>query len=169
MDPRTYQTLCEIKNIYPDQYGKIFQKLLGKTFQELGFTIDEKSIQGVDLHISRPNNEKYALEVKSTEKEEVTLGEKDVEGIRERESDGYRPGFAALRLGLLAQWVVASAQNITSGKVPIPLLESQSFSDLQKEVRDKFPEVSAQLGKKLIGERPTRPQIWLDNQLTECS
>lgn len=166
MDPKTYHTLSEIKNIYPDQYGKIFQKLLGQAFQKLDFTIDEKSIQGVDLHISRPNNEKYALEVKTTEKEEITLGKKDIEGIRKRESDGYRPGFAALRLGLLAQWVIASAQNISSGKVPIPLLESQSFGDLQKEVRGKFSEVSVQVGNKLITERPARPQIWLDKQIS---
>lgn len=166
MDPRAFQILSEIKKIYPDQYGKIYQKLLGLTFEDVGFDIEEKSIQGVDLHIKRSAGEKYALEVKTSEKVEIILGKKDIKGVEVRKSDGYIPGFAALRLGLLAQWVIASAANINPGKVPIPLLESQSFDDLQDQVRKSFPQVVLDIGKRLLREKPQSPQIWLNQKLS---
>ena len=58
-----------IKGTPSGPFGKIVQKLLALSFHDMGFAnIVERGVQGVDIDITSESNQKFAFEVKTTEK-----------------------------------------------------------------------------------------------------
>ena len=94
-----------VKGTPSGPFGKIVQKLLALNFHEIGATnIVERGVQGVDIDITLESNQKYALEVKTTEQLSFSLTEDNVQALRERTRDGYQPIIAVLRLKPFETW-----------------------------------------------------------------
>lgn len=107
MNPHTYELLTELRERTGREYGKLVQKLLAIAFLESG--VDElvdRCVQGIDLEL-KTGGRHIALEVKTTETAQVTLGRKDLEGLERQRKQGAEPYVAFLGGGLLDEWIFA--------------------------------------------------------------
>ncbi|WP_373525208.1 hypothetical protein [Nostoc sp.] len=149
MDVYTYDALKKIslhlnaKSKKDNGFGKTCQILLAITFCRLGFKVENYLSQGVDIdiwnHSQYPN---FSVEVKTTIKGTVQLGEKDVEGLRKKEYEGYKTAFAVLLRDSLSGWLIVNAKGIKYGNIPLTRLNTPTrvLPDLQKEVNQVFPQ-----------------------------
>ena len=165
MDWQAFEILDEIKSVYDKKniYGKIAQKLLVITFERLHFTVEPHEIEGLDIRAVK-GTEKYALEVKTTEKVEgsFTLGEKDIKWIPEMQKQGYKTGYAVLLHISTENWIVGSSHGMKAGTNSVPKLRSQSFAHLENEINVMFDNVVKEIGKKLLEEKSVSPLQWLE-------
>ena len=130
-----------IKGTPSGPFGKIVQKLLALSFHEMGFTnIVERGVQGVDIDITSESNQKFAVEVKTTEKLSITISPDNVQALRDRTHDGYQPVIAVLRLVPLENWILAKAPigEIPTGKILIDSLRPNRMKDLESKLCPKF-------------------------------
>jgi hypothetical protein len=87
--------------------GKLKQKLLALAFLRAGAKkLTDRCIQGIDLTFEW-GDRKLAMEVKTTEGSEVTLGTKDIEGLENQGELGTEPYFAFLGGGRDSDWFFA--------------------------------------------------------------
>ena len=122
-------------------FGKIVQKLLALSFHEIGFTyIVERAVQGVDIDVTGALNQKFALEVKTTEKLSLFFSSDNVDALRDRTKDGYLPIIAVLRLSPLEDWILAkiSLEEIPVGEVLIEKLRRYRMKDLESQISSVF-------------------------------
>jgi hypothetical protein len=130
-----------IKGTPSGPFGKIVQKLLALSFHELGFTnIVERGVQGVDIDITSKSNQKFAFEVKTTEKLSIPLTPDNAQALRDRIHDGYQPVIAVLRLAPLENWVLAEIpkDGIPTGEMLIESLRQYRMKDLESQLCPKF-------------------------------
>jgi len=130
-----------IKGTPSGPFGKIVQKLLALSFHEMGFTnIVERGVQGVDIDITSESNQKFALEVKTTEKLSIPLTPDNVQALRDRTHDGYQPVIAVLRLAPLEDWILAKIpmDEIPTGEMLIESLRQYRMKDLENQLCPKF-------------------------------
>ena len=130
-----------IKGTPSGSFGKILQKLLALSFHEMGFTnIVERGVQGVDIDITSESNQKFAIEVKTTEKLSISLTTDNVQALRDRIHDGYQPVIAVLRLAPLENWILAKIpmDEIPTGEVLIESLRRYWMKDLGSQLCPKF-------------------------------
>jgi len=155
MKVATYEKVRELHAKHEArQFGKIAQKLLAIAFSMAGYRqIVEREVQGVDFDAaSDTEGDKYAVEVKTTEREAFVFAEKDAEGLGQREKDGYRPVLAGLRLGLLADWIFAEADELEVGSLRPDQLRPYQLRHLQDRVRPKFDQaLEEHFSKALTG------------------
>ncbi len=164
MDSFTIQILESIRKKYTGKGygGKIFQKLLALSFIRKGFKLnEERTVEGVDIDIIK-GVEKYALEVKTTVKDEIQLGKKDVEGLRRREPDGYRTGYAVLKLGILSEWIIGESKNIRVGTLRIGRLSVYPMQNLEDCANEEFPKVVKKYGRNILLKNPSRVLSYID-------
>ena len=165
MKPKVYEVLRQIRGKHGvSAFGKIAQKLLGVSLCRLCFTVEERAIQGVDIDAVKATL-RYSLEVKTTHKDEVTIGEKDLRGLEQRTQDGYMTGFAVLKVSLLSNWVVARSDNILPGAVRIGRLTSQRILPLHDDVNEMFPAVVEDYGEVILCADKGRGQAVADRIL----
>ena len=159
----TFTVLDKIKKIYGGAYGKIAQKLLSFTFKKLNFEVEPHEIEGLDIRAIR-GEEKYALEVKTTEQKEGSfmLGKKDIEWIPEMTRQGYKTGYALLVHLSTEDWIIGSSGGMRKGRNSIAQLRKQSFSTLENEINQVFGIIVKNIGKKLLEEKPSSPLQWLN-------
>ncbi|OLT58014.1 hypothetical protein [Moorena bouillonii] len=150
MDASTLNHLSSIKQHLNSRsrkdngFGKTCQIFLAITFCRLGFQVENYSSQGVDIdswnHSYFPN---ISIEVKTTTKHTVTLGQKDVDGLKKKAREGYEPIFAVLRLELLSSWIIAKAKGIKAGNHPLGRLQTsvRAMPELQDQVNQIFSRV----------------------------
>lgn len=122
-------------------FGKIVQKLLAISFHEIGaFNIVERGVQGVDIDITLESNQKYALEVKTTEKLSIPLTPDNIQALLDRTHDGYQPVIAVLRLNVLENWIFAKVpiNEIPKGTVLIDKLRRYRMKDLERQLEPRF-------------------------------
>ena len=125
-------------------FGKIVQKLLALSFHEIGFTnVVERGVQGVDIDITGTSNQKFAFEVKTTEKLSISLSSDNVEALRDRTKDGYSPVIAVLRLFPLEDWIFAKIpiDEVPIGTVLIESLRRYRMKDLESQLSTIFDKV----------------------------
>jgi len=163
MDYVTFDILDNLKKIYGGTYGKIAQKLLALTFEKLNFEVEPHEIEGLDIRAIR-GEEKYALEVKTTEQKEGSfmLGEKDIKWIPEMTRQGYKTGYALLVHLSTEDWIIGSSDGMKKGGNSIAQLRKQSFSALENEINQVFGIIVKNIGKKLLEEKPSSPLQWLN-------
>ena len=148
-------------------FGKICQVLLAITFCRLGFQVKNHSSQGVDIdiwnHSTFPN---FSIEVKTTIKNTVHLGDKDLKDWNKKASEGYETAFAVLQIKLLSDWIIAPAKGIRPGTIQIVRLQSkaQAMPELQNEVNQTFPKVVADY----VGEIQNMPTEEILVYLEKC-
>lgn len=146
MKTRTYQLLKRIRGKYqPGVFGKIVQKVLALGFHRRGFGyVKEREVQGVDFDAIGADDTRLAVEVKTTEKTQVTFGEKDHRGLQSRREDGYRPVLAVLRVSPWGEWMFTDPSQLSPGALPIRRLRSYRLSDLEEQVVPGFDNVLAE-------------------------
>jgi Holliday junction resolvase len=112
-----FESYCVLRNIYRrwnSDYGKILQTLLAISFDPRrgGFFVQNRLVEGVDLELTR-GSDKYAIEVKTTEGTEISLQEKDIEGLRVKTFHGFTTAVAVLRLERAENWIIANAATLS--------------------------------------------------------
>jgi len=166
MKPNVFETLRQIRNKHGHgEFGKIAQKLLAIALCRLCFTVAERAIQGVDIDAVREDL-RYSFEVKTTDKDEITIGEKDIRGLQQRTQDGYKIGFAVLRVSLLSNWVLASGDNILPGTVRIGRFKTQSILPLEEEVNEAFSVAVQEYGRDILSADKGQGQMVADRILS---
>jgi hypothetical protein len=159
MDVYTYDTLKKIwlhlnaQSKKDNGFGKACQILLAITFCRLGFKVENYFSQGVDIDIwDHSQYPKFSVEVKTTIKGTVQLGEKDVEGLKKKEGEGYKTAFAVLPINSLSGWLIVNAKGIKYGNIPLTRLNTPTrvLPDLQKEVNQVFLKVIADYESEIL-------------------
>jgi len=153
-----------VKGTPSGPFGKILQKLLALSFHEMGFTnIIERGVQGVDIDITSESNQKFALEVKTTEKLSIPLTPDNVQALRDRTHDGYQPVVAVLRLAPLENWILAKIpmDEIPTGDMLIESLRLHRMKDLESQLCPKFDIVVRKQFKGVLnrGEQYLKEQL----------
>lgn len=147
MDASTFNHLTKIQQHLNSRsrkdngFGKTCQIFLAITFCRLGFQVENYSSQGVDIDSwNHPYFPNLSIEVKTTTKHTVTLGQKDVDGLKKKAREGYEPIFAVLRLELLSNWIIAKAKGIKAGNHPVGRLQTsvRAIPELQDQVNQEF-------------------------------
>ncbi|MBW2038057.1 MAG: hypothetical protein JRI46_00430 [Deltaproteobacteria bacterium] len=166
MEAIIFQTLKRIRDKHgPSEFGKIAQKLLGIVLCRLCFEVKERSVQDVDIEAVKKGL-KYWLEVKTTDKDEVIIGEKDVSGLKQCELlHGGATGYAILKVSLLSDWIIASSGNIKSGTVRIGRFSTQRILPLQNDVNKNFPSIVKELGNQILSATKGQAQFVADRLL----
>jgi hypothetical protein len=134
---------CSLQNLHaqhgPREFGKIVQKLLAITFQLAGFhRIVERGVQGVDVDAVGSSDERYATEVKTTQKHAVRYANKDRIGLAARQQDGYQPLLAVLRLTPLSDLMLVHTASLRCGQLRKASLQPHRFHDLEGRLRPCF-------------------------------
>ena len=142
MDLNSYLLLIKLLDKYGSGiFGKIAQKILALSFHKVGFThIIERSVEGVDIDITENNEIKYAIEVKTTKENFIYLSQSNIDALKARTSDGYKPLIAVLKLAPLENWIISSLRlkNQKSGKIIIDQLRPDRLDQLDEIVNIAF-------------------------------
>ena len=148
MDTLTLSRLRELRKSYGvGVFGKIAQKLLALSFRRIGFAhIIERSVEGVDIDIARDGDDKFAIEVKTTERLSVRLDDGNVHALHDRARDGYLPVIAALRLAIFEKWVLAQVplEELRAGEMLVDSLRAYRMKDLEDALEPAFEAVVEQ-------------------------
>lgn len=165
MKPSTYETIKRIRDKHgPSEFGKIAQKLLGIALCRLCFEVKERSVQDVDIEAIR-NELKYAIEVKTTDKDKISIAEKDVSGLVKWVSlHGGETWYAVLKVSILSDWIIASSRNIKTGTIRIGRLSASTISPLQNDVNNIFPSIVKEFGDKILSATKGQAQ-WVADKL----
>lgn len=127
----THRRLGDLRAAAGTEFGKLVQKLLGVAFLEAGATrLVDRAVQGVDLEVTLPGGRRLALEVKTTEGDEVKFGKKDLDGLEGRRGEGFEPHLAVLGPHLLDEWlVVPLLQGEIAVNAELPVLSLRAWRD----------------------------------------
>lgn len=123
--------------------GKIVQKLLALSFHEIGFKIRNRDSQGADIDVKLESNEKFAVEVKTTEKSSVYISDDNFHALKLRIKDGYLPMIAVLHISHLENWIFAKIpiEEIQTGNVLIEKLRPYRIKELERRLSPFFDRV----------------------------
>jgi hypothetical protein len=135
----TYEWLMLLHLRYgPRELGKLCQKFLAIAFRRAGFVhVVERGVQGVDVDAAS-GGVKYSTEVKTTLNHAIMFQAKDVAGLKARQCDGYQPLLAALRLSPLSDWLLADAEHLEAGIIPLDHLRTYRRKDLEHDLCPLF-------------------------------
>lgn len=166
MEAIVFKTLKEIRDKHGhNEFGKVAQKLLGIALCRSCFEVREHSVQDVDIEAVK-NESKYWLEVKTTDKDKVTIKEKDVSGLNQCELlHGGVAGYAILKVGLLSEWIIASSRNIKPGAVRIGRFITYGISPLQNDINKVFPSIVKEFGAQILSSIKGQAQLITDRLL----
>ncbi|MCD5383491.1 hypothetical protein LR066_01860 [candidate division WOR-3 bacterium] len=168
MEAKVFETLRQIRDKHgPREFGKIAQKILAIAFCRLSFEVKERSSQDVDIEAVK-DDLKYWLEVKTTDKDEVTIGEKDTNGLNQCELlHGGVTGYAVLKISLLADWIIASSKNIKPGAIRIGRFSVHRILPLQDDINNVVPSIVKEFGNQILSATKGQAQFVADRILKE--
>lgn len=168
MEPIAFETLRQIRNKHgPGEFGKIAQKLLAIAFCRLCFEVKERSVQDVDIEAVQ-NDLKYWLEVKTTDKDEVIIEEKDANGLSQCELlHGGLAGYAILKISLLSDWIIALSGNIRPGAVRVGRFSSRRILPLEDDINKVFPPIVKEFGNQILSAGKGKAQFVTSRLLKE--
>jgi len=159
---------CSLKDLHARhgarEFGKIVQKLLAISFRLAGFDrVVERGVQGVDVDAVGDPGERYATEVKTTQKDAVHFATKDINGLAARQQDDYHPLLAVLRLAPLSDLFLVHTATLRCGRLQIASLRPYRFHELERRLQPCFLQaVLAHFEGTLTGS-----QFYLDRVLRE--
>lgn len=116
MKTETYWFLEDIiKKHNESETGKILQCLLALSFYHLlkckPEHISINLVEGVDIVIDY-DDFKYAIEVKTTSRNNINMGEKDFYGLEKYNEKGYIPIVCVLKINLFSEWLLISPKRL---------------------------------------------------------
>jgi Holliday junction resolvase len=142
MDAAAYLLLRTLKqSSMGSDFGKICQSLLAISLRQNGFDhVVNRLVEGVDIDASGERGQ-FAIEVKTTEGNEVLIADKDVKGWGERRRDQYAPVLAALKISPLSEWTLCDATRLPKGSHRIQRLRLHELQELTAIVTSRFDAV----------------------------
>ncbi|MFW6116897.1 MAG: hypothetical protein ACOC6F_04140 [bacterium] len=144
----TFERLQRLQTRFgPRVFGKIVQKLLALALYAAGFEyVVERGVQGVDIDAAMPDGRKYAIEVKTTGGEGVSLSEDNIEALKDRSKDGYCPLVAVLRMQMFEAWLFAAIplRRLRPGPLPVGTLRAYRLYELEAAIGPAFEIVITQ-------------------------
>lgn len=121
MEAEVYYKLIDISNRYGERVlGQICQDLLALSFVEIGCNracISEHNIEGIDIIIDDNNFGKYAIEVKTTARDRINLGENYYDGLRRYADNNYKPILAVLKVDLFRDWIFVDGNRLKGASI----------------------------------------------------
>lgn len=164
--PLSTELYCSLKHLHTRhgarEFGKIVQKLLAIGFRFAGFDhVVERGVQGVDVDAVGKPGERYATEVKTTQKEAVPFATKDINGLAARQQDGYHPLLAVLRLAPLSELFLVHTATLRCGRLQIASLRPYRFHELEGRLQPCFVRAVLEHFEGAL----TGSQIYLDGVL----
>lgn len=119
------------------EFGRICQVFLALTLKERGFQVPYCQLTGRPDIVATRGKKGYRIEVKASTGPEVSITEKDLEGIID--SSGYKPVMAVLSFPeARTRWIIADAKHLKAGKFDKAMLEICSVKGLETEVNKIF-------------------------------
>jgi len=163
MKTEIYERIFHLHHKFgPQEFGKICQKLLAIAFRMGGYSrIVERGVQGVDIDAAGDDMEKFTIEVKTTTSRDFNFEQKDYEGLKKRQEDGYKPVLAALRIDRFADWIFAKAEKFKPSRIYIDSLRIHSLEKLEENIIPLFDEALIEHYEDTMREG----QSYLDNVL----
>ena len=144
MKHEVYRRLSELSEASDKEYGKLVQKLLAIAFCKAGaIRLIERSIQGIDLEITLPDERQIAVEVKTAQDQTVKFGKKDLDGLASQIEAGLEPYFAVLGSDLLDEWILASynvGEIRPNQQYRLTQLRAYRDTELENQIREHFEE-----------------------------
>jgi len=138
-----HQRLTELSESSGKEYGKLVQKLLAIALLEAGAeSVTDRCTQGIDLEATL-GGVRRAIEIKTTESGQVSLGRKDLEGLAARAAEGARAYVAALGNRFLDEWTFArfhAGELQPSQGYSITQLRTYRDAELERVVAKPFAE-----------------------------
>ena len=159
MEVNAFLLLKKIREKHgPHEFGKVAQKLFAIALCRLNFIVKERCSQDVDIEAVKADL-KYWFEVKTTDKDAVAIGEKDVRCLEQcRRLHGGITGYAILKLSILSDWIVASSNNIHPGEVAISRFAPQAVQPLQEQIIRIFPAIVRDYGNEIVAVKKSEAQ-----------
>lgn len=156
MNPQTHRTLEDLRNRTGREYGKLLQKLLAIAFLDSGVDrLVDRCTQGIDLEVQLAGK-RYAFEVKSCEEDQITLGKKDLEGLKRQQDDGAEAYVAVLGGSLLDEWMFVRfhpGELPPSKKLSTFQLRAYRNRELEDRLRRPFEEAVARHAGTAVYDR----------------
>jgi hypothetical protein len=144
MKHEVYRRLSELSEASDKEYGKLVQKLLAIAFCKAGaIRLIERSIQGIDLEITLPDERQIAVEVKTAQDQTVKFGKKDLDGLASQIEAGLEPYFAVLGSDLLDEWILARyhvGEIRPNQQYRLTQLRAYRDTELENQIREHFEE-----------------------------
>jgi Holliday junction resolvase len=167
LDVGTFQRLLKIRDKFgPGIFGKITQKLLALAFYEAHFDhVVEREVQGVDIDVSAGDDKRFALEVKTTGGESVPISRENIDALKDRAKDGYKPLIAALRMQMFEDWMFAGfpLRRLEPGFIQFTKLRSYRNRELENLICPAFEQVVNQH----FGSVLTKGEYYLNELLAQ--
>jgi Holliday junction resolvase len=114
--------------------------LLGLTLKKLGFKVPYCQLAGRPDIVAMKGSKGYRMEVKAPTEFEVTIGNKDLEGVID--ASGHQPVIAVLSYPeVKTKWIMVNALHLHAGKFNKISLEEHSIRSLEKEINSVFGNV----------------------------
>ena len=142
MNQETYSIFKDISKKHKErEVGKICQCILALTFIEIGYQpekITVNLVEGVDLILE--GDSKYAIEVKTTNKNKITVGEKDLGELSKYKENGYISVLCALKIDLGGEWKLINPERLkrkSTWKFN-ELYTDIEFKELEKNINEIF-------------------------------
>lgn len=153
----TREIVARIQERHISESGKVLQKLLAITMLRLGYDFcEERSIQGVDIDVvNHDTGERHSFEVKTSKSMSITIGSKDIDGLKAREEDGYQTFFAVLCQPLCFSdgWIICPSEALDAGQHNASRLVRRRDAALSERVNSLFPEVAEEIGPGVLNCR----------------
>ena len=105
MKYEAWKMLRTLRECQGAEYGKLVQKLLALAILEAGANrLTERAVQGIDIEVHL-DARRLALEVKTAEASSISVGKKDIDGLRARREEGFETLLGVLAGRLTDEWM----------------------------------------------------------------
>ncbi len=148
------QTIAAISVQHPVEFGKVMQKLLALGFEKMGWGLhEEHAVQGVDIDlIDMETGVKRSFEVKTAQKNDITIAAKDAGGMAKRAHDSYTTYYAAYchPFCITEGWMILAAAGIRPGKFNAMRLAYMADPEISAQVNTVFTQVLKETADVLL-------------------
>jgi len=144
LDHDTYQLIKRLHSKHGAQvFGKIAQRFLAITLHKLDWKhIRDHISEDADLDAVSPENRKLTFEVKTSIHNDVSIGEKDINCLKQRKLDGYDGYFAVMQISQRGEWYFSPLNGwVKVGKIPFSRFRFNNDNILVDPINTKFPEI----------------------------
>jgi hypothetical protein len=124
----------------PRSFGRICQNLLELCFIKNGYQTRGRAVERPDIVVER-NDLKYAVECKYQGGNNLSLTQRDLDGVTEMQSSNFIPTIACFLMNINANWMMIRADKLEPGKYNKTSLLIYELPDLSKEINSVFPMV----------------------------
>ena len=136
-----WKMLGTLRKRQGSEYGKLVQKLLALSLLEAGADrLTERAVQGIDIEVEL-RGRKLALEVKTTEGSSISVGKKDLNGLKARREEGFETLIGVLGGRRTDEWMfvpIPGTDLQANAQTDIVFLRPFADKDLEHFIEEPF-------------------------------